>query len=252
MCDPSTGETERRPSRLYFNDSPPSGGGFYAETAGLRAKLREPAGLRKVGPVSSPPLDRLLRVPPLHVDAPNRIAQDADRQAPANAVERSRPNTVIGRESADEQLVHAEFVQGGLQVPPLNREGLERGVRVHLRVHPLRQDHRPFRDFQVGMESGTLRPLDAVHRPCSPEFLEVLRLPRMPIPREDHRQPATSEQGDRAVHPRDNCIALRHPERSAWTEVILDVDDEQRGPLPHGPDRPNVTVAKSLRPPEPS
>src|SRR5439155_1588278 len=141
MCDPSTGETERRPSRLYFNGSPPSGGGFHGEKSAFREKLREPASLRKVGPVG------------------------------------------------------------------------------------------------------------AVHRPYSPEFLEVLRLPRMPIPREDHRQPATSEQADRAVHPRDNCIALRHPERSAWTEVILDVDDEQRGPLPHGPDRPNVTVAKSLRPP---
>src|SRR2546425_4277536 len=169
----------------------------------------------------------------------------ASRRSP-----RGRPNAVIGRESADEQLVHAELVQGGLQVPPLNGEGLERGVRIHLRVHALRQDHRTFRDFQIGMESGSLCPLDAVHRPCSSEFLEVLRLPGMPVPREDHRQPATSEQGDRAVHPWDNCIAFRHPERSAWTEVILDVDDEQRGPLPHGPDRPNATVAKSLRPPD--
>src|SRR5207247_2983220 len=76
-----------------------------------------------------------------------------------------------------------------------------------------------------------------------------LLLSRNPNPINYHSQPSTSVQTDRAVHPRDNCIALRHPERSARTEVILDVDDEQRGPLPHGPDRPNVTVAKSLRPP---
>src|SRR5207253_2929458 len=79
MCNPSTGETERRLSRLYFNGSPPSGGGFHGEKSAFREKLREPASLRKVGPVGAHLLDRILRVPPLHLDAPNRIAQDADR-----------------------------------------------------------------------------------------------------------------------------------------------------------------------------
>src|SRR5256885_2136504 len=96
---------------------------------------------------------------------------------------------------------------------------------------------------EVSPDRGT--PADG---PRATEFLEVLRLRGMPIAREDHGQAPAPEQADRAVHPRDDRVAIRHPERSTWTEVILDVDDEQCGPLPHGPNRPNPTVSKSLRP----
>src|SRR5437762_12935236 len=100
MCDPSTGETERRPSRLYFNGSPPSGGGFHGEKSAFREKLREPASLRKVGPVGAHLFDRILRVRPLHLDAPNRISQDAARSATTYPVDPSRPNPVTGPDAA--------------------------------------------------------------------------------------------------------------------------------------------------------
>src|SRR5438046_7106694 len=100
MCNPSTGETERRLSRLYFNGSPPSGGGFHGEKSAFREKLREPASLRKVGPVGAHLLDRLLRVPPLHLDSPNPIAQDQHLYSTKNHVEHRRHSARIRWECA--------------------------------------------------------------------------------------------------------------------------------------------------------
>jgi hypothetical protein len=46
----------------------------------------------------------------------------------------------------------------------------------------------------------------------------------MPIARGDHEPGALGETVDR----HNNCIAVRDGERAAGTEVVLDLDDDQR------------------------
>src|SRR6266704_5184782 len=98
------------------------------------------------------------------------------------------------------------------------------------------------------MESGAFRSLDAMRRPGPTTFLEVLRLPRMPVPLEQDGQMAAFEERDGSVHPRDDRVAVRHPERPTRAEVVLNVDDEQRRLRSHGPGPPSGRFAKRLRP----
>src|SRR5439155_23755115 len=112
-----------------------------------RARESPKSGPRgRASPLShspSPPASP--RRPESHRAGRGSLGPDEPRRAPS-------PERSNRSRAADEQLVHAELVQGGLQVPPLNREGLGRGGGVPLLVHALRQDHRPFRDSQAGME----------------------------------------------------------------------------------------------------
>src|SRR6266704_2417688 len=78
------------------------------------------------------------------------------------------------------------------------------------------------------MESGAFRSLDAMRRPGPTKFLEVLRLPRMPVPREQDGQMTAFEERNGSVHPRNDCVPVWHTERPTWAKVVLDVDDEQR------------------------
>src|SRR3989441_6368689 len=78
------------------------------------------------------------------------------------------------------------------------------------------------------MESGAFRALDAMRRPGPTKFLEVLRLPRMPVPREQDGQMTAFEERNGSVHPRNDCVPVWHTERPTWAKVVLDVDDEQR------------------------
>src|SRR2546427_7049254 len=227
--------TTEEPLDRYFNDSPPSGDGSHGENLLLRQESRQPAGLRKLSPVDPHLLDRHLRVTRLQVDPTNRIAEHSDRQAPSESVERRRPHAVVRRQSANEQLIALELVQCGLQIPSVVRECLEPGVGVLLRIHPFREDERRFRENEVRMEPRALRPLDAMRRPCAAKFLEVLRLPRMPISREEDWQAAAFEEGNRLVDARDDRIAVRHAEGPTRAEIVLDVDDQERGPPSHGP-----------------
>jgi len=57
----------------------------------------------------------------------------------------------------------------------------------------------------------------------------------MPVPGEEDWQAAAFEEGDRLVDPRNDRIAVRHPEGPARAEIVLDVDDQERGPPFHGP-----------------
>ena len=85
------------------------------------------------------------------------------------------------------------------------------------------------------MESGAFRPLDAVGGPGPAKLLEVLRLPRVPVPREEDGAMAAFEERDGPIHPRDNLVAAGHAERPTGAEIVLDIDDEQRRPPSHSP-----------------
>src|SRR2546425_398031 len=227
--------TTEEPLDRYFNDSPPSGDGNHGESLLLRQESRQPAGLRKLGPVDPHLLDRHLRVTRLQVDPTNRIAEHSDRQAPSESVERRRPHAVVRRQSANEQLIHLELAQRRLEIPSLVRERLESGVGVLLRIHPFREDERRFRENEVRMEPRALRPLDAMRRPCAAKFLEVLRLPRMPARGEGYGRAAPLEGGALLVAPRNDPIAARPPGAPARAKIVLDVADKERGPPFHGP-----------------
>src|SRR5438876_833998 len=227
--------TTEEPLDRYFNDSPPSGDGSHGESLLLREETRQPTTLRKLSAMDAHLLNRHLRVTRLQVDPANRIAEHSDRQAPSESVERRRPHAVVRRQSANEQLIDLELVQCGLQIPSVVRERLESGVGILLRVHPLRDDQRSLRKSEVGMESRTLGPLDAMGWPRAAKFLEAFRLPRMPISGEEDRQVPALEEGDRLVDSRDDRIAVRHAKRATWAEIVLDVDDQERRPPSHGP-----------------
>src|SRR3989442_6760658 len=97
------------------------------------------------------------------------------------------------------------------------------------------------------MEARALRTLDAVGRPRAAKFLEVLRLPRMPIPGEEDRQAAALEEGDHLVDPRDDRIAVRHAkgppgQKSFWTSTT-----KSAGLRPMVPFPPFRRFAKRLR-----
>src|SRR2546429_5872620 len=133
--------------------------------------------MRSVGPHF---LHRHLRIPGLHFDSSNRVAEHTDGHATAEAVEGGRTHAVIGRKPTDEEFIDAEFVQGRFEVPPVFGEGLEAGVRVHFRIHPLRPDYGALGNLEVRMESRPLGPLDAMRRPGPPELFEMLGIPLMP------------------------------------------------------------------------
>ena len=57
----------------------------------------------------------------------------------------------------------------------------------------------------------------------------------MPISGEEDRQPAPLEERDGPVHPRDDRVTVGNAESAAWTEVILDIHDQQRGAQGHNP-----------------
>src|SRR5947207_12864735 len=87
------------------------------------------------------------------------------------------------------------------------------------------------------MESRPAGPLDAMRRPGPSELLEVFRHLRMPVPREDDGQASSLEQGDRPIRSGNDRVPARHPKGASGTEVVLDVDYEQFGPLTIGPTR---------------
>jgi hypothetical protein len=74
-----------------------------------------------------------------------------------------------------------------------------------------------------------LRALDAVRRPDTAERLEVLRLLRMPVAGGVDGTAGGSEAGGVFVQHWHDAVAIRHFERTARAEVILDIDDDQRG-----------------------
>src|SRR5207237_9587105 len=91
--------------------------------------------MRSVGPHF---LHRHLRIPGLHFDSSNRVAEHTDGHATAEAGEGGRTHAVIGRKPTDEELIDAEFVQGRLEVPPVLGCGWAAGVRVYFRIDALR------------------------------------------------------------------------------------------------------------------
>ena len=81
--------------------------------------------MRSVGPHF---LHGHLRIPPFHIDPSNRVPKHTDGHAATEAVEGGGTHAVIGRKTADEELIDAELVQGRFKVPPVSGEGLESGV----------------------------------------------------------------------------------------------------------------------------
>src|SRR5207249_2617213 len=94
----------------------------------------------------------------------------------------------------DEQFVHIELEQGRLEISAPIGEGLEGRIRILLRIHSLREDQGSRGQLEVRMESGAFRPLDAVGGPGPAKLLEVLRLPRVPVPREENGAMAAFEE----------------------------------------------------------
>src|SRR5919205_2298081 len=67
---------------------------------------------------------------------------------------------------------------------------------------------------------------DAVRRPRPALGGERPMLGRVPVARGDHEVEAAAV--DQLVQPRGDLVALRHGERAAGREVVLEVDDHQR------------------------
>ena len=180
----------------------------------------------------------------IEIDRAAGILDHDGLEAGASGILRRPAHAEIGGEAGDHDLGDATLAQIAFQPRPRPAIGLdEAGIAVDAPAKTL-ADHRfGMRQVEPGMEGGPGRPLHAMIRP---EHLRaIIQLDRLeglaagvaggeggvsrrvPVLRQHDMAEAAPERVDCGY----DRVAIRHGEAPARTEIVLDVDDEQDGPV---------------------
>ena len=77
------------------------------------------------------------------------------------------------------------------------------------------------------MEFGARRVLHAVRRPRAAVSREVFCRWLVPVAAQVHRISAFEKLVDQFIQRWNNFVAMRHRQRTSWTEIVLHVHDQQ-------------------------
>jgi 8-oxo-dGTP pyrophosphatase MutT (NUDIX family) len=152
------------------------------------------------------------------LDRACRIEVDDDGEARALGVERRGSDAVVEREAADVNGVDVVIMEERLEV-----RLLEPGVALGIPCATGIDDVIDARGVEFGMQLGARRVADAVHGPGAALGGERRMIRRMPVARRDDVARLTRQAVDRL----DHGVSIRHRERAAGAEIVLDVNDDQ-------------------------
>ncbi len=163
-------------------------------------------------------LRRAFAVARVDLDRACGIEVDDDGEPRALGVERRGPDAVVEREAADVNGVDVVVMQERFEVRVLE-PGVTLGISCATGIDRVVDAC----GVEFGMQLGARRVADAVHRPRPALGRERRMVRRMPVTRRDNVARLTRQAVDRL----DYGVSIRHRERAAGAEVILDVDHDQ-------------------------
>jgi len=165
----------------------------------------------------------LFAVADIDVDGADRIGENDDIEAVLACFDGRRADAVVGSQSGDEDPSYAAIAQAPCEVG-----AGEAGVAVGVDVRSFLNDLIETALIQVGMKGCTACSLYAMNRPRS-TLLDEGRVSRwVEVLCGENELETRHEVVDNGGH----FIALGYGQSTARTEVVLDVDDEERVRVP--------------------